>query len=109
MRKELRFYRTKKGKEPFTNWIESLKDVMARAHIRNRLNRVVHGNYGDYKPVGDGVYELRIHYGPGYRVYFTEQEKTFILLLIGGSKRTQDHDIKKAKNYWNEFKERCYD
>lgn len=109
MKKELRLYRTKEGKEPFTHWIESLKDVMTRAHITNRLNRIIHGKYGDCKFVGDGVYELRIHYGPGYRIYFTEQEKTFILLLIGGSKGTQNNDIKKAKNYWKEFKERCYD
>jgi putative addiction module killer protein len=99
MKKELRFYRTKEGKEPFTHWLESLKDTIARAQVTNRLNRIVHGNYGDCEFVGDGVYELRIHYGPGYRIYFTEQEKTFLLLLIAGNKKTQDKDIKKAKKY----------
>jgi putative addiction module killer protein len=107
--KELRVYRTKDGKEPFTKWLESLKDKITRAQVTNRLNRVMQGNYGDCEPVGNGVYELRIHYGAGYRVYFAEQEKTLVLLLLGGSKRTQNKDIQKAKQYWEEFKERCYD
>lgn len=109
MRKELRFYRTKEGKEPFVDWIEALKDRVGRAQINNRLNRVTLGHYGDCEPVGEGVYELRIHYGPGYRIYFTDQENTIVLLLSGGSKRTQEKDIKKAKQYWAEFRGRCYD
>ncbi|MES2217614.1 MAG: type II toxin-antitoxin system RelE/ParE family toxin [Pseudomonadota bacterium] len=109
MKKELRTYRTKDGKEPFTKWLGALKDSLGRAHITNRLNRVVLGNYGDYKSVGDGVLELRIHYGPGYRIYVSEQEHTILLLLIGGTKRTQDKDIKTAKKYWAEFRERFYD
>lgn len=109
MKKELRTYRTKEGKEPFIDWLESLRDRTGRANITNRLNRVVLGNYGDCEPVGDGVYELRIHYGPGYRVYFSDQKDTIILLLIGGSKHTQSSDIKKAKQFWAEFRERYYD
>jgi len=109
MKKELRLYQTKTGKEPFTHWLESLKDTIGRAQITNRLNRVVLGNYGDCDPVGDGIYELRIHYGPGYRIYFSEQEKTIILLLVGGTKRTQKSNIKKAKQFWAEFREKHYD
>lgn len=109
MKKELRVYRTKEGKAPFTEWLKSLKDVTGRAHITHRLDRVVGGNYGDYKFVDGGVYELRIHYGPGYRVYFSEQENTILLLLLGGSKKTQHKDVKKAKQFLAEFKERCYD
>jgi putative addiction module killer protein len=109
MKKELRYYRTEEGKEPFIDWLGSLKDRVGRAHITNRLNRVTLGNYGDCDPVGGGVYELKIHSGPGYRVYFSEQERTILLLLLGGSKRTQDKDIKKAKQYWTEFRERFYD
>lgn len=109
MKRELRNYKTKIGKEPFIEWIESLKDVIGRAQITNRLNRAALGNYGDFEPVGDGVFELKIHYGPGYRVYFSEQENTLLLLLIGGSKRTQKKDIKTAKKYWMDFRERCYD
>jgi putative addiction module killer protein len=107
--KEIRIYRTREGKEPFVEWNKSLKDKVARAQVGSGLDRLVNGNYGDCEPVGEGVYELRIHYGPGYRVYFVEQEKTLILLLIGGSKKTQKKDIKKAKDYWMEFRERCYD
>src|SRR5436190_6781604 len=109
MAKEFRIYRTKDGKEPFIEWLESLKDKTGRANITNRLNRVAHGNYGDCESVGNGIHELRIHYGPGYRVYFSEQHETIILLLLGGSKRTQAKDIKKAKQFWAEFRERCYD
>lgn len=109
MAKELRTFRTKTGKNPFTDWLDSLKDTVGRAQITNRLNRVALGNYGDYNSVGDGIYELRIHYGPGYRIYFTEQEETILLLLIGGCKRTQKQDIKKSKQYWAEFREQYYD
>jgi putative addiction module killer protein len=109
MKKELRIYRAKNGKEPFTDWLFSLKDKVTRAHITNRLNRVILNNYGDCKPVGEGVYELRIHYGSGYRIYFADQERTIVLLLIGGSKKTQSKDIKTAQKYWEEFRERCYD
>lgn len=99
MKKEIRIYRTKKGLEPFIESLESLKDTTGRATIANRLNRISLGNYGDCRSVGNGVHELRIHYGPGYRVYFAEQENTIVLLLLGGSKRTQNKDIKKAKDY----------
>jgi putative addiction module killer protein len=109
MKKELRTYRTKEGKEPFTEWLGSLKDTIGRAHINNRLKRVVLGNYGDCDPVDNGIKELRVHYGPGYRIYFSEQENNISLLLLGGSKRTQSRDIKKAKKYLAEFRERCYD
>jgi putative addiction module killer protein len=109
MKKELRIYRTKDGNEPFVEWIEALKDMAGRAHITNRLNRVTLGNYGDCKLVGGGVYEIRIHYGPGYRVYFSEQENTILLLLLGGNKRTQSKDIKKAKQFLTAFRESHYD
>lgn len=108
MKKELRIYCSKSGKEPFAEWLTSLKDVIGRANIMNHLNRVVFGNYGDCDPVGNGVRELRVHYGPGYRIYFAEQEET-ILLLCGGNKQTQNKDIKKAKLYLADFRERCYD
>ncbi len=108
MEKELRIYRTHDGKEPFSGWLASFKDKITKAQITNRLNRVIQGNYGDCEPVGSGVCELRIHYGAGYRIYFAEQEET-IILLIGGSKKTQSKDIQKSKKYWEEFRERCYD
>lgn len=82
MKKEIRFYRTQEGKEPFTDWFATLKDKKLRAQIKNRLERVAVGNYGDYKLISDGVYELRIHYGAGYRMYFAEEDKMIVLFLV---------------------------
>lgn len=109
MKKELRIYRTKDGKIPFMEWIESLKDMIGKAQITNRLNRVALGNHGDCVNVGNGIFELRIHYGPGYRIYFSEQRHSILLLLLGGSKRTQKKDIKLALMYLADFRERYYD
>ena len=109
MNKEIRFYRTLKGEEPFIQWIKTIKDRKAIAQIQNRLERVLLGNYGDYKAVGGGIYELRIHYGPGYRLYFSEYENVIVLILIGGIKGIQKRDILKTKEYWQDFKERIYE
>lgn len=100
---EIRDYLTENGKRPFVDWLESLKDIKARAIIKARLGRVQIGNFGDYKPVGDGVHELRIDHGPGYRVYFGRDGQKVILLLLGGSKGTQERDIAKAKEYWRDY------
>jgi putative addiction module killer protein len=81
----------------FANWLRRLRDEQARARIQIRIRRVSLGNFGDAKPVGEGVSELRIDYGPGYRVYFRRIGSLLILLLVGGSKKTQDADIEKAK------------
>lgn len=83
--------------EHYVRWFQSLKDQNARLRIDIRLRRLSLGNYGDVKPVGEGVSELRIDYGPGYRVYFTVQDKELILLLAGGDKSTQSKDIERAK------------
>jgi putative addiction module killer protein len=91
---------------PLECWLESLRDRQARARIKKRLDRLVLGNLGDYKPVGSGVMELRVDYGPGYRIYFAQSGVALILLLCGGDKRTQDKDILKAKRYWMDFQKR---
>lgn len=109
MKKELRIYCTKDGKAPFTQWMDSLKDNVVKAQVTNRLNRLMQGNCGDCEPVGEGVSELRIHYGAGYRIYFVAQERTVIVLLTGGSKKTQSKDIQQAKKYWKELRDQCYD
>jgi putative addiction module killer protein len=83
--------------EQFFKWFEKLKDRRARAKIAIRIRRVSLGNLGDVKPVGEGISELRIDYGPGYRVYFTQMNNQLIILLAGGDKTTQVSDIKKAK------------
>jgi putative addiction module killer protein len=82
--------------EFFAKWIDGLKDVRARARILVRIERLAAGNPGDVKPVGERVSELRIDYGPGYRVYYTQRRQSVIILLAGGEKRTQDKDIKTA-------------
>ena len=93
------------GKNHFREWFESLKDIKAQAKIDIRIGRLRLGNFGDAKGVGHGVYELRIHTGPGYRVYYGLDGNTIVLLLFGGDKRTQKKDIKKAVALWNEYKE----
>jgi len=81
----------------FSDWMAGLRDHRARAKIAARIDRLAHCNAGDVRPVGEGVSELRIHYGPGYRVYFVARGKTLIVLLCGGDKSTQTKDIKTAK------------
>lgn len=104
--KELVSYQTESGKLPFEEWLKSLKDVKARARIRSRLDRVELGHYGDYKAVGEGVYELRLFFGPGYRVYFAEDGNTLVLLLCGGDKSSQLRDINSAHAYWQDYQGR---
>ncbi len=79
--------------EVYAKWLDSLRDVRAKARILVRVERLAAGNPGDARPVGEGVSELRIDYGPGYRVYFKRQGRTVVVLLAGGNKRTQDRDI----------------
>ena len=89
-----------KGKDVFGGWLEALRDVLGRAAILKRLDRVEEGDLGDHRFVVGGVWELRVHVGPGYRIYYGEDGPTVILLLCGGSKRTQKKDISKATRLW---------
>jgi len=82
--------------EAYIRWLDSLRDVHARVRVLVRVERLATGNPGDVRPVGEGVSELRIDYGPGYRVYFKKRERTIIVLLAGGDKRTQSRDIETA-------------
>ncbi len=102
--RELRFYLTDNGWSPFKEWLDSLKDVKGRAKIRVRLDRVRLGNFGDYQEVGEGVQELRIDYGPGYRVNFGQVGTKLVILLCGGDKSSQSEDIRKAIEYWEDYK-----
>ncbi|GAB2483041.1 MULTISPECIES: type II toxin-antitoxin system RelE/ParE family toxin [Algoriphagus] len=89
----------------FDKWLKKLNDRKAKAKILLRLQRVEAGNLGDVSSVGEGIEEFRIHYGPGYRIYFRRQGEKIILLLVGGDKSSQESDIKKAKALWNQYKE----
>ncbi len=103
---EIALYLTQDGDCPFTIWLNALRDRQARARIRKRLDRIELGNLGDVKPVGEGVMELRIHYGSGCRVYFSLAGSRIVLLLCGGDKKTQDKDILRARQYWTDFQAR---
>ncbi|MFZ3123254.1 MAG: type II toxin-antitoxin system RelE/ParE family toxin [Thermodesulfovibrionales bacterium] len=102
----LEYYITESNKIPFKDWIEGLKDIYARAKIRISLDRVRMGNFGHAKSVGKGVHELKIDYGPGYRVYYAFAGNTIVLLLLGGDKASQSKDIVRAKGYWKACKRR---
>jgi putative addiction module killer protein len=91
--------------EEFHRWLGSLADRRAMARIADRLRRASNGNFGDVKPAGSGVSEMRIDYGPGYRVYFFRRAKELVILLCGGDKKTQDADIAKAKRLKDEIEQ----
>lgn len=82
--------------ETFAHWLDGLRDIRARARIQARVERLATGNAGDVRPVGEGVSEMRIDYGPAYRVYYTKRGREMVVLLAGGDKRTQTTDIKTA-------------
>ncbi|HBK66172.1 MAG TPA: addiction module killer protein [Cyanobacteria bacterium UBA11166] len=102
--REIQRYTTSNGRVPFTEWFYSLRNTTAQARIAARLERVELGNLGDYRSVGEGVCELKIDYGPGYRVYFGQVGSIMVLLLCGGDKSTQDRDIRKAIEYWRDYR-----
>ncbi len=104
MGKTILIFETEQGKCPFSEWLLTLNDSKGRAVIRARLERVRLGNLGDCKNVGGGVNELRVSFGPGYRVYFGQDGATLVVLLCGGDKSTQRRDITKAKLLWMEYK-----
>jgi putative addiction module killer protein len=103
---EVRRYSTAAGDEPFTEWLSNLRDRRARARILARLERLAIGNFGDARMLRDGVRELRIDWGPGYRVYFGRDGSEVIVLLCGGDKRKQSNDIERAVNLWHEYEDR---
>lgn len=107
--KVLRHYVDASGETPFLDWLHKLKDKVTRARIRRRLDLLETGHYGDHKPLGDGAYELRLHFGPGYRIYFAEVACVIVILLYGGDKSSQAKNIKTAKKFWKELQEQCHE
>lgn len=100
------YYETPDGKQPVQEWLYALRDIMARAKLRARIDRVKLGNFGKCDPVGQGVMELKLDFGPGYRIYFGQMGQALIVLLCGGDKGTQPKDIKRAQEYWADYKRR---
>lgn len=103
---KLRYYSNRQGRELFKEWLDSLADNMAKARVAARLIRLENGNFGDCKPLSDGVWELRIDWGPGYRVYYAIDGKKVILLCHGGDKRKQTKDIQEAIKRWKDWQTR---
>ena len=99
-------YTTPSGRDPMAEWLDQLRDRSGRRAVLVRLARAEAGNLGDHKPVGNGVFELRIHSGPGYRVYYAQEGKAIILLLAGGDKSTQRQNIQTAILYFREWNTR---
>ena len=103
---EIRHYITRSGKDAFDDWFSELTEIRAQAKIAARISRLAAGNFGDCKALGQGLYELRIDWGPGFRVYYTMIGQARVLLLCGGDKRTQSVDIVKAHDYLTDYKAR---
>ncbi len=101
---EVLTYKDDEGRRPYADWLTNLADKHAKARVLVRVGRMAAGNFGDCKPVADGVWELRIDWGPGYRVYYAQTGKRIVLLLTGGDKRKQKADIAAAVDYWVDWK-----
>lgn len=101
--RELRFFETEAGRAPAKDWLDTREDTEEYGAIMVRLERVRQGNFGDHRSLGDGVSELRIDFGLGYRVYYGQHGRKLVILLVVGSKQSQDQDIKTAKQYWKNF------
>jgi len=99
------YYTDEHGKKPFREWLQALRDQIAAVRIRARLTRVRAGNFGIVRNVGEGVVELKIDHGPGYRVYYAIDAGTIVLLLCAGDKRTQRRDIEIAQRFWKNHQE----
>ena len=104
--KKIVHYMARDGESVFQGWFRKLRDGTAKFKITRRLTQAKRGNFGDTKPVGQGVHEMRIDYGPGYRVYYANDGDMIIVLLCGGDKRTQNEDTKSAKDCWVTYKKR---
>jgi putative addiction module killer protein len=102
-RREIRVYQTRTGRLPFIEWLNLLRDLRAKQQIQARIDRVSLGNLGHTRSVGEGVQELKVDFGPGYRVYFGLSGNELVILLCGGTKGRQDEDIKEAKAYWKDY------
>ena len=103
---EIKAYQDTAGVKPYADWLDSLTDNKTKARIVTRVNRIAAGNFGDCKPLREGVQELKIDFGPGYRVYLSKQGPVLVLLLCGGDKSDQSRDVERAIAYLKDWKQR---
>jgi len=103
---QIRHYLTRSGRDVFGEWLSNLGDKRAQERIAARINRLVVGNFGDCKPLAEGLWELRIDWGPGYRIYYAVVAKELVLLVSGGDKRRQSADIALALEYLRDYRQR---
>lgn len=101
---QIKLLETDEGKSLFREWYDSLKDKVTKVRVRRCLDRLELGNFGDTKSVGEGVYELRLQFGAGYRIYFTRLGNSVVILIAGGDKSSQQKDIVKAQEMWRKYK-----
>ncbi len=101
---KISLYTTDDGKIPFLDWLENIKDLKIQRRIKLRIDRLIDGNFGDTKTVGNKLYELRLFFGAGYRIYYTIENNILIILFTGGDKSTQSKDIEKAKAFLQDYK-----
>jgi putative addiction module killer protein len=101
---KVKIYQNKRGQKPYSNWLKKLKDKKAQQKIDVRIAQLRLGHLGDFKSLGSGLLELRIHFGPGYRIYCGKEGQEIIILLSAGDKSTQQKDINKAHIYWEDYK-----
>ncbi|MGH9758194.1 MAG: type II toxin-antitoxin system RelE/ParE family toxin [Candidatus Acidiferrales bacterium] len=101
----IRIYQTAEGEKPFADWMAGLQSQRIHGIVLNRMDRVRRGNFGDHRSVGEGVFEIRIDFGPGYRVYYglDGERQEFVVLLVGGSKGNQSADIAAAQSFWRDY------
>ena len=106
MEYEIKIYASENGNEPFSEWLDSLKDFDTQALIFQKLQRIKLGNFGDCKPIEEGLWEFRIHHKAGVRIYYARVGQRLLLIVGGGDKRSQQRDITKAKKYLEDYKRR---
>ena len=103
--RSVRYYKSQDGDVPYLSWLDELKNTRHINRIIRKIDRVELGNLGDHKGVGEGVQELRLHFGPGFRIYFAQDGATVVVLLCGGDKSSQSKDIRHAQAYWQDYKD----
>lgn len=103
MIREILIYQLPNGKQPFSEGLDSFGDKRSESRVRARLDRIHAGNFGDTQLVGTGIWELRLHFGAGYRIYFGLDGSIFVILLCAGNKSTQEQDIRRAREYWKDY------